>query len=904
MRKLLFSALFVVLAVGLGCGGGKGSRTQFDYHLEVTLASGCGDENISASATGVQMLNIQLTPLLGEDVRLERLTVHASGSGDDVVDISTLRLYLDDGDGTYDAGDTELATATFDGDNGRATFNAIVLVPDPAGVILFILADFSGYAGNNCTYTFSIESQSDIVAKKTSDWQTANVKGLPLAGGVKTVTSGGAALVLLEGENNPTDFETVSGHPDVTVMQFTLFVRNSGSVDLTGVTLTASGTGNDSADISSVELLIDGDGDGTLSAGDTSLASGTYAADNGTLSLTFPAYTMPENTKHHFIVVYDFAPAASAGSTYKSEIAAPGDVSASASPVGATPIEGATVTIRDKGELQIAIGANSPSDYETRHSTENNAVLQLSLTALYENITVQSITVTASGTGDDSADVSAVRVFLDENGNGKFDTGETQLGSDALFAADDGTATINTDRTLAEGTTEDWLITLSFNDQGSKGSTYSVSVVADTDVTAVGAYSTQSITPTATFPLDGAVITILYDAFILVGNLNTRRVFHTQTTFYDPNDKRYKVLICGGWDGNDVLDTAEVYDPQTRQFTELTEKMNVPRLGHTATLLPDGRILIAGGYNGANTEKSIEFFDPTTGTFSPSSLVMITPHESHLAAAIDDRVFLAFGYATYFNTPELTSDYDVFDIPQNKRVQTGYIEYLRTLFAYAVTEGETIVVSGGLGYPRAGGGSTTPAVLDTFELWRISPSVIHTKYTVSLLHYPGRLGHRMVALGNNRILILGGYDINPTMPSDYSGPVMCEIYDDGIPTTLGDENISSTGELSEIRYLPIAIRLPDGRVLVAGGSSGDTLSPTVLNTAELFDPTTGEFTLSKGSLNIRRYTATESLLPGLDGVLGTSDDRVLIVGGLLNWSDFFYLPSEDRIHDTAEVYIP
>jgi len=113
MRGLLLSALFIVVAVGLGCGGGKGSRTQFDYHLEVTLASGCGDENISASATGVQMLNLKFTPLIDENILIERLTVHASGSGDDAIDISSVKLYRDANDnGVFDASaDIELTTA-------------------------------------------------------------------------------------------------------------------------------------------------------------------------------------------------------------------------------------------------------------------------------------------------------------------------------------------------------------------------------------------------------------------------------------------------------------------------------------------------------------------------------------------------------------------------------------------------------------------------------------------------------------------------------------------------------------------------------------------------------------------------------------------------------------------------
>jgi len=46
--------------------------------------------------------------------------------------------------------------------------------------------------------------------------------------------------------------------------------------------------------------------------------------------------------------------------------------------------------------------------------------------------------------------------------------------------------------------------------------------------------------------------------------------------------------------------------------------MAVARYGHTMTLLADGRVVAAGGYDGTQVVATADIFDPATGMWSPT----------------------------------------------------------------------------------------------------------------------------------------------------------------------------------------------------------------------------------------------------------------------------------------------
>jgi N-acetylneuraminic acid mutarotase len=154
--------------------------------------------------------------------------------------------------------------------------------------------------------------------------------------------------------------------------------------------------------------------------------------------------------------------------------------------------------------------------------------------------------------------------------------------------------------------------------------------------------------------LDQSASAELYDPnsgqWTATGSMRKARNGHTATQLPDG-----KVLVAGGYDieggmeanveGGMGRTTAELYDPDTGRWTA-TGSMTVPRAGHTATLLPDGRVLVAGGDRGEmDGGRSAELYDPGTGRWTATGS-MTDDRSNHPATLlIDGRVPVTGGFS-------------------------------------------------------------------------------------------------------------------------------------------------------------------------------------------------------------------------------------------------------------------
>jgi hypothetical protein len=280
--------------------------------------------------------------------------------------------------------------------------------------------------------------------------------------------------------------------------------------------------------------------------------------------------------------------------------------------------------------------------------------------------------------------------------------------------------------------------------------------------------------------------------------------------------------------------------------SQITASMSTVRWLHVAARLGDGRVLVAGGFPGEAAYKTGEIFDPVTGTWSPTGTPMLYPHQWPVAAALcDGTVFVA-------GRPDANAlEAELYDPVANAWIAGGKMKFSHLYGTATRLKNCRVLLTGGYS-----ANTQSEIYYPEGKLFKVVESVMSSE----------RFFHTTTLLADGRVLAAGGgVDIS----GKWSTYATVDIFDPA--TSLW----TKAAPLLHARRSHTATLLPDGRVLVTGGTTGGkndgTEAGMQLSTAEVYDPVADTWTELPSQLTTARTFHTAALMP---------NGAVLLFGGL------------------------
>ncbi|MDX2003896.1 MAG: hypothetical protein SFU83_01345 [Meiothermus sp.] len=293
-------------------GGGNPTFTV-EYRLgrSLTLSrAGTGSGTISSNPAGINCgstctftfadgASVTLTPTPAAGSVFAGWGGACTGTGACTVTMSAAQSVS----ATFNTGPTQSLAVSKAG-NGTGT-----VISNPAGVD----------CGATCASSFAQGSTVTLTATPAGGSSFTGWSGACSGTGTCSVTMDAAKSVTatFTGPNAPTGTLTVAqpanapgnstrnkGDTNVPMLAFTL--TPSSATQFQSLTLQASGSGNDSLDLTSVKLIPDANANGQVDAGETPVASGTFSANDGTLTLSPASAVNLSVSSTQFIVAADF----------------------------------------------------------------------------------------------------------------------------------------------------------------------------------------------------------------------------------------------------------------------------------------------------------------------------------------------------------------------------------------------------------------------------------------------------------------------------------------------------------------------------------------------------------------------------------------------------------------------
>jgi len=316
----------------------------------------------------------------------------------------------------------------------------------------------------------------------------------------------------------------------------------------------------------------------------------------------------------------------------------------------------------------------------------------------------------------------------------------------------------------------------------------------------------------------------LTDAFSAGPTMNFDHSLHTATKLANGR----WLLACGVDRLNDPQTSCEVYDPQANTFTAVAPTTD-PRMGHTATLLANGKVLVTGGMSDLNapnspldpiysTLKTTEIYDPAANTWAKGPDLTI-PRVGHAAMVLPDgRILIAGGISWYtflgIKLPTVAKETEIFNPNVNPPTITSgpSMGTAHSVFStIEIATGKFLVAGGISGISLTNLGTPTAAA----EIYTANSGSGTWSSAGSMAKARGI--HSAFDLGGGKFLHVGGADGQIFSPNALAST---EVYDAVTP------GWSAGPSLTMSRSGYGWFLTPMGQIHILGGGSGAS-APTV-----------------------------------------------------------------------------
>jgi kelch-like protein 10 len=142
-----------------------------------------------------------------------------------------------------------------------------------------------------------------------------------------------------------------------------------------------------------------------------------------------------------------------------------------------------------------------------------------------------------------------------------------------------------------------------------------------------------------------------------------------------------KIYIVGGFDGDEVLSSAEVFDPDTNEWTFI-HPMESPRSG--LSLVAYNNFLHAiGGFDDFTRLTSGERYNPACSSGWQEIAEMFSPRSNFAAVVLDDTIFVFGG----FNGLTTIAEGEYYDVHSNEWYEASSMNLCRSALSACVLAG-------------------------------------------------------------------------------------------------------------------------------------------------------------------------------------------------------------------------